>query len=50
VRAKVSAKELRREKLLKSYGNLSSAERALLQLLAVIYEPVSQSTILRCFL
>ncbi len=44
----MSAKELRREKLLKSYGNLSSAERALLQLLAVIYEPVSQSTILRC--
>ncbi len=44
----MSAKDLRREKLLKSYRNLSSAERTLLQLLAVVFEPVNQSTILRC--
>ncbi len=44
----MSAKEIRREKLLKSYRNLTSAERVLLQLLAVIFEPVNHSTILRC--
>jgi len=48
VRTKVSAKELRRERLLKSYRSLKSAERTLLRLLAVIFEPVNHSTIFRC--
>jgi superfamily II DNA or RNA helicase len=44
----VSARETRREKLLKSYRNLNPPERTLLHLLAVIFEPVNHATILRC--